>query len=82
MSSFGLTVTPNPAPEGGTVTVKGKPNTTVYVSAPGRSFAVKLGKNGTAKFKVPVEAGKKFTVGDGALPKAQEVVVSVVSTSR
>lgn len=80
---FGLTVKPNPAQEGGSVTIRGEPDAVVYVSVgPGKSFEKKLDGNGKVTIKVPVKGGEEFTVGDGAYPKANEVVVTVVSNGK
>lgn len=79
--TIGITVKPNPAEEGGSVTVTGEPGEIVYVSAgKGNSVEVKLDANGQATIKVPVKANDEFTVSDGKLPKSTDIVVCVVSS--
>ncbi|MCA8958086.1 MAG: hypothetical protein KDC87_18565 [Planctomycetes bacterium] len=78
----GITVEPNPAQDGGKVTIRGKPNQEVYILVPGdkEARAVKLDKDGKSTLKVPVAGGKSFTVSDLNLPRADEVLVRVVSS--
>ncbi|MCB9871323.1 MAG: hypothetical protein H6836_03295 [Planctomycetes bacterium] len=80
----GLKVEPNPVAEGGEVTIQGDANATVTILIPGKSdpISVKLDKEGQAKLKAPVGAGKEFTVTDLGFPNPNEVVVDVVSTSK
>ena len=58
----GIDVSPNPATEGGSVTIRGEKNGEGYIYVPGQagSTRVKLDKNGKATVKVPVKAGKEF----------------------
>ena len=77
-----ISVKPNPAKEGSSVTVQGKPGQTVFVSAPGNHSKVVLDAKGKATVRVPVDAGKQFTVGDGKWPGGEQVVVSVISNGK
>ncbi|MCA8955093.1 MAG: hypothetical protein KDC87_03410 [Planctomycetes bacterium] len=78
----GISVEPNPAAEGGTVTVTGPPDSHVYVGHGGKTTRVKLGRDGKAKVAVPGKGGQEFTVTDGNFPKPKSVVVEIVATGR
>ncbi|MCA8957220.1 MAG: hypothetical protein KDC87_14185 [Planctomycetes bacterium] len=79
-----ITVEPNPAPEGGSVTVTGPPGSKVYVNVPGKPPAttVVLDDKGKARVDVPVGGGEEFEVSDCKFPDPSEVVVDVVGSVR
>lgn len=78
----GISVKPNPAPEGGTVTVEGPAGSDVYVGHKGTITKVTLDKDGKAKVAVPGKGGEEFTVTDGRFPKPKSVTVDIVSQIR
>ena len=66
-----LEVKPNPAPEGGKVTITGPPGEKVYVAIDGSSARpreVTLDAEGKATTPVPVRGGRTFTVITGRVP--------------
>ena len=77
----GIKVSPNPATEGGSVTVTGKPNGEVYVGYKGKITRKKLDGKGKAVISVPGEGGEEFTVSDGGRPPSN-IIVEIVSTMK
>lgn len=79
----GIKVEPNPALEGGEVTIRGRKGETVFVNPPsGKQFSVRLDGNGVAKIPVPGKAGQEFLVSDSKWPKTTEVVVPIINSSK
>ena len=79
-----LKVEPNPALEGGKVTITGPPGETVYVAIDGSSEKpreVVLDASGKGTAPVPVRGGRTFTVITGRVPP-QAVQVEVLSPGR
>ena len=77
----GIKVAPNPAMEGGKVTIRGKKGATVFINPPsGKQFSVKLDGNGIAKIPVPGKAGEEFLVSDSKWPETTEVAVPIINS--
>lgn len=77
-----LEANPNPAPEGGSVTVSGPPNSTVKWKPDGPADWVELPLGPDGDATIPVPAGTRgITVTDGGRPRSRTVYVEVYGTS-
>ena len=77
-----IEVRPNPAIEGGTITIHGRKGGAVYLLVSGQdAIRLSLSANGEKTVAVPVLGEQEFVVSDLVFPFPSNVVVSVVFSS-
>lgn len=74
-----LTASPNPVRPGGTISIKGKPSSYVFVGKKGKVTRLLLDAKGKGSVQATGEPGDEIVISDCGIPPAN-VVVKIVST--